>query len=507
MNDGSLRKRNMPRMTEPGKIQVHSKITIAECAYYAYFLVMFGARAIGLYEGMLIYNLSLVAGMLLFGLKVILTEHTVSEYIVMGALLLLSLIVYGNTGEKGLLLYMTMMLGMKHVPIQRIFKWAAMILAIAFPVASLLSITGVGVDNVFYAQKIGMGEVARHSLGYAVHNTAFTTYIILVVLIMYVLGRMNRKQLLLVSAAAFIGAVYVYLYTVSYTGMMVTIIYLVLNYYFQTRKQLSSLEKTGILLVYPVCILFSVVGPLIIDGKLFAVIDKILNNRWNYARYFLTAEPVTLLGARFGDTPNGNYMIDSSFLYSFLQIGLVSFVVLTVLYLAMICDYVKQDKRIEIAIIMGFCVLGISDPFLFNLSYKNLLFLFAGEFLYRHIECLKEKLPGLPGKKVQWFKIGSREVKVYTLPEAVRRWYRHLTDIVSEQSGVLFLVWCGFMFLLSGFCFVYTDVAAVIATVDNIEKWEYIRSGISMGFWGASLIVTIYTVCRALKEACKLSAS
>ena len=41
-------------------------IQLSEIIYLAYFTVMFGARAIGLYEGMLPYNIMLVIGMLLF---------------------------------------------------------------------------------------------------------------------------------------------------------------------------------------------------------------------------------------------------------------------------------------------------------------------------------------------------------------------------------------------------------------------------------------------------------
>lgn len=474
--------------------QIHSQITVAECAYYAYFLVMFGVRAIGLYEGMLAYNIALVLGMMLFGLKVMLTRHTVSEYLAMGILLLISGIVYMKTGEKGLLLYMTMMLGMKDIPIRRIFAWAALIMAIAFPLTCVTSIMGIGRDNIFYAEKIGMGFVARHSLGYPVHNTAFTTYIILVVLVMYVLGKMSRKKLLYVSLAAFIGAVYVYLYTVSYTGMLVAVLYLVLNYYFQTRKTLSGLEKLCVRLVYPVCILFSVLGPLLIKGKLFDLIDKVLNNRWNYARYFLANESVTLFGSRFQEAPNGNYMIDSSFLYSFLQIGLIAFVVLTVMNMAIIHHFVMEDKRVEIAIFVSFCVLAISDPFFFNLSYKNLLFLFMGELLFRNAEKREWEVPQVLQREIQWFKVGSR---TFCIDNGL---FVKLCDcVLTELSRKVMVFWAIAAVILSGIYFLFTwkNVSTVI--VDNVEKWEYIREGISVGFWGAVAAVILLMIYQTVK--------
>ena len=125
------------------------KISIAELTYLMYFAVMFGARAIGLFEGMTAYNISLVIGMVLFLVKVTLTRHTVLEYLLMGSLLVLSGIVYYNTGEKGLLLYFTLMLGLKNVSVKRVFKLGTVILGVAFPVLVLLSVTGIKEEIIY----------------------------------------------------------------------------------------------------------------------------------------------------------------------------------------------------------------------------------------------------------------------------------------------------------------------------------------------------------------------
>ena len=127
----------------------NNTIQLSELIYVAYFTVMFGARAIGLYEGMLPYNIMLVIGMMLFLLKIAMTRHTFGEYLLIGVLLFISLIVYYNTGEKGLLLYFTMMLGMKNVSLKRVMKWAAAILSISFTVLVFLSVFGPIVHTIF----------------------------------------------------------------------------------------------------------------------------------------------------------------------------------------------------------------------------------------------------------------------------------------------------------------------------------------------------------------------
>ncbi len=480
-------------------------ISIAELVYLAYFFFMFGARASGLYEGMLIYNLTIVAGMLLFGAKVLLTKHTVFEYLCIGSLGLLSMVVYYNTGEKGLLFYMTMMLGLKGVSVRRVMKWATIILGSFFSVLVLLTTSGLVQDIYYTKDRAFFGMVMRRSLGYPYPNTLFTTYIVLMVLVMYMLGRLNRKQLIAVSSLEFAGALYMFLYSCSNTGIIVSTAFLVINYYFQTRKSISKIEKVLVQLVYPGCILFSVVGPMISGGKLFELLDKVLHNRWNYSRYYLTNEPITLLGQRFKPAPDTNYLIDSSFLYSFLQIGLIAFILITVLNLAMIHDYVKKEKRIELAIVVSFCLLGLSDPFLYNLSYKNLLFLFIGEWFYRAIDEVQKKLPDKLLLEIQWLKIGNNEISIDSIcPVEIRGIFRKFGNVLANKCRYYTVLYFVSAVVISVAYYLITNASMVIATVDNVVKWEYIRAGVSLGVWGG-IVVILLSVCSEKYKQRKLS--
>ena len=469
------------------------KISIAELTYLMYFAVMFGARAIGLFEGMTAYNISLVIGMVLFLVKVTLTRHTVLEYLLMGSLLVLSGIVYYNTGEKGLLVYFTMMLGLKNVSVKRVFKLGTVILGVAFPVLVLLSVTGIKEEIIYIKGRAFFGEVIRHSLGYPYPNTLFTTYIILMVLVMYMLGKQSKKNLFLSSFFLFMGAVYIYIYSCSNTGLIVSVFYLVLNLYLQLRPRIGKVEKMGIMLVYPLCLAFSIAGPLIIKGDIFQVFDRVLHNRFEYSRYYLNNEPVSLLGVRFKEAPNTNYMIDSSFLYSFLQVGVIAFSVITLLYLWMIYDYTRQERRTELAIIVSFCVLGLSDPFLFNLSYKNLLFLFVGELFFRKLKAVQEH--GLPflRREIQWFPVGNKEL---VLDKGVYRWCReklvYVGTLISQNSirtGAVYITASG---TIAGVLYVMTYRGHITGRIDQVEEWEYFRTILSLGVWGGALVAVLF---------------
>lgn len=480
------------------------RIEIAEIAYFLYFTVMFGARAIGLFEGMIVYNISLVIGMLLFAVKVALTNHTILEYSVISCLLLISLLVYVNTGEKGLLLYFTMMLGLKGVSVKKVFKLGTVILAVSFVTLVLLSVTGIREEIIYIHDRAGFGHVIRHSLGYPYPNTLMTTYIVLMALIFYVMGKTSRINILLTSLFLLMGTIYLYLYSCSNTGFLVGVFFLIVNLYIQFRGSLSKFEKAVVWLVYPICVITSVVGPLVTKGWLFQLFDKVLHNRWAYSLYYLTNEPITLFGVRFKEAPNPNYMIDSSFLYCFLQIGIIPFAIITFLYLGMITDCVKKEKRVELVIIVSFCVLGLSDPFLFNLSYKNLMFLFVGDFLYQKFGELRKRDLGLWNREIQLIPVGSREISYdMRLLRIAGTIGRRIREEITKNSGM----WSSLYFLISVMITVSLYLifrrSYIIGEVDDIPEWEFIRSVISTGVFGAALAVGVFltvVLIRAYKK-------
>lgn len=475
----------------------NNTIQLSELIYLAYFTVMFGARAIGLYEGMLPYNMMLVAGMLLFLLKIAMTRHTFGEYLLIGVLLFISLIVYYNTGEKGLLLYFTMMLGMKNVSLKRVMKWAAAILSISFMVLVFLSVFGLKQDITYLHDRAGFGQVLRHSLGYPYPNTLFTTYIVLMVLIMYVLGKQTKKQLIVTSTLMFLGAVYIYLYSCSNTGLIVATFYLFANLWLQLRNRLSMVEKLVLLIAYPGCALLSIVGPLVTSGSLFQIMDKVLHNRWAYSYYYLTTEPVTLFGTRFGETPNDNYMIDSSFLYSFLQIGVIPFLIVTTLMVGMIVCYVKRDKRIELAMIISFCVLGLSDPFFFNLSYKNLMFLFVGELWYLQTSKPSWFHKGLLAKEICILRCGERRISLDTpFYGRIKAGLCRVRNIVTDRENQLLVLFLGIWVIVTAIIWACTWSSNVTGAVDRMEEWEYFRrilsTGLFSGVFGVVISIIVY---------------
>ncbi|MBR5597729.1 MAG: hypothetical protein IKW30_10030 [Lachnospiraceae bacterium] len=432
------------------KKNIYDIISIQEIIYLLSFLILFGARAVGLYEGKLLYNIALVLGILTWGIKILVTEHSVLEYVIICLLTLLALVIYKNTGEKGILLYFTMMLGMKNVSVRNVFKVGCGILSISYLLLVFSSILGINNEIMYIQHRNGWGDVFRHSLGYPHPNTLHNTYVILVVLIMYLVGKQNWKKLMMISVVMFIGSYYIYLYSGSRTGLLTTGLYLFVNFWLQNRKKIFFIEKIFIYALYPSCLIFSIIGPLLVKGRLFDLIDKILNTRWRLSTYYLQNEPISLFGVRFKEPPTIHVMIDSSFLYSFLQLGLVAFVIITFLFVCIIHKCIKLDARTELAIIISFCIMGISDPFMFNLSHKNFIFLFIGKMIYDYTTSIEVKKLPIMGRKIQMFKCGNKMIS-----------YPKIT-IKSK-------VWKKKDCLIGSFVFAFAIIASVCIYVINTE--------------------------------------
>ena len=391
-------------------------IKVHELIYYIYFLLLFGSRAIGLYDGQTLYNACLVLGMLAFLIKIAATRHTLAEYTTGLVFLSAGALTYLCSGEKGLLIYFTMMLGMKGIREKKVMRAGLIILSVCYFALYILSITGIITELNHMNKRSGFGFLLRHSLGYPYPNTAHTTLLILVVFFFYLYEAQSIRSLLKASIIAMLLNLYVYIYTVSLTGFISITLYLIVNIYLQIRDHRSKLENTLITLLYPVIVIFSIAGPLLAKGNAFTFMNKLLHKRYEYALYYLTTEKITPFGSYFKAPPTNWYMLDNSFLYLFLQLGIIPFVLVCALYILWIINLVKENKKRELAVIITFCFIGMSDPFLFNLSFKNLTFIFLGAWLFDTLEKLQNSLPAIMQKEVLILPFGEKKL---TLPEGL----------------------------------------------------------------------------------------
>ena len=279
---------------------------VEEIFYYLFFAILLFAKGIGLYDGMKEFTVCLLAAFLCFAVKVCLTEHTLGELIQMAVLLGIGFLSWQSSGEKAAFIYLAVIVGMKHVPVKRVFKVGAVVWTVAFFGTVMLALTKQIPDLALVHSKLGLGHIIRWSLGYTHPNVLHISYVILLAFFFY-LARLDRRQLFILTGVAYLFNFYIFLYSVSYTGLILTTVYLLLNLYFNLRTRESRLEKILIMCVFPVCALLSVIGPVAVKGRMFDILNKLMNTRWNLSRYFLTHQPITLFGSRLTDLPDTSY--------------------------------------------------------------------------------------------------------------------------------------------------------------------------------------------------------
>lgn len=365
----------------PISAKIGSNVTISEYCYLTFIAIFSLLKAFGFYEGQTIFNVGMVIAFCFVLLKIITTPMNGKEWLAVILLLAMGGIVYLNTGEKSLLVICAFLAGMKGVSSDRLVKTCLVCWGMGFVLLTLFTLLGLHSDMMFMRNKHGIGYVICHSLGYPHSNVLHINYLCICAMVLFLARRYAKKQKMVLLAILAGIDLYIFLYSMSYTGLIGSFAFYSFYVYFTFRHKLSIVEKALINMVLPFCLLFSLVGPLVIRGKLFDVINNALTTRYELTRWFLTTQPITLLGTHIS-VPNYRYTLDCSYAYLFVRLGIIPFTILMMLYFCTIQWLVKEERRTELSIILGLCVTGVTEPFLFNLSFKNVTLVFVGEWLF-----------------------------------------------------------------------------------------------------------------------------
>ena len=366
---------------------------IGEGTYLLYFAVMIGARAAGLYEGMTLYNILLAVGLGLFAFKFVITAESLKEYLIAGGFMLCAGLVYAFSGEKGLIVCFSMLLGMKKVSVKKVIGVGIIVSGLFIIGKILIGITGLAPEIYYPQEREGVGLMFRHALGYAHPNTLHMNVLMLSMLVMFFLSKYvakkNIKLLLIFSSVIFFFNIYVFSYSGSRTGILACGVYLAVNLWFCLRDKPFAFERIVCYISYPAVCFIAIIGPFILPDSIFNTIDqKIFTTRFSIARYFWENNHISLFGIRLNN-PNPRYFtygIDMAQLYLFLQLGLVAFAVVSALTMWYIHRSLKKGYMQELAVLMGMLCLGIWEPLLYNLGFKNFTYnRICSKMTFRHL--------------------------------------------------------------------------------------------------------------------------
>lgn len=367
------------------------KVSLDEILYYIFFSLLLFAKGIGLYDGQKAFKILLVLAVLTWAGKMWLTKYTKKELLLVGLLLMLGVTVYLVSGEKGALLYIFMVTGLKNVSLRRVFTVGAVVWMLSFAGMTGLHALHILEGPFKVHEKLGLGMIIRWGLGYSHPNVLHVSYLVLVMFLVYLMkDHFNLKA----AFGLMLGNIVIYVYSVSSTGVIAVTFYLMLCVYWMYRGKLNVAEGILIQLVLPFCVLFSLLAPLLLKGKWFDIVNNIVNTRLNLAKHFLSLKPPTLFGVRLSEIVTSQLTMDNSYVFAFVTYGVVLFAVIVSGYGILVHKYCKEQKDGELCLILACFVAGVTEPFLFNTSFKNISLLFMKDIIFEEEKTAVICLPG-----------------------------------------------------------------------------------------------------------------
>lgn len=454
---------------------VNVSIQLSELLYLFFWGLMLFAKGIGLYDGQTIYKIFLVAAFLCIAVKMCITEYSLKEWIVILFLMAWSMIVYRVSGEKGVLICTVTIVAMKNVLVKRAFQIGLAVWAVAMGGRFLLSLMFIGSVETAVQTKNITGAVLRYFMGYPHPNVLHISYLILTALVIYcVKETYNWKHFWGLT----VGNLFLFFYSYSFTGAGIVMLYLVLSL-FVSKRNVRRAEYVMVKMLFPICILFSVIFPLVLQGRAFELADKIFNNRINLAKHFLTVDNMSLLGNNLAKITTDTITMDNSFVFALVIYGLPVFVLMCVGYLGTISSYIKQKKNIELAMICCFLVAGITEPFLFNTSFKNLTLLFIGEQFFEFFGKGKKEQKEIAILKNQDRKIRITTGKTQKIKEQLHEVWKSGKRTIVSLGSVIAVASC----IITTF-FYEIRPSVVVLQRDNLLVFERVRIIITVFLFG-----------------------
>ena len=388
------------------------KISIEEVLYIGFFSVMLFAKGIGLYDGQVLYKLLFLMAMMMAVAKICITTHSLKEWVVIGILGSLTVIIYLVSREKGILLCAAVVLAVKNVSIKRLFKVGAWVWGLSMAGNLFWHLLFLETSGYKVHEKLGLGHIFRWDLGFSHPNVLHIAYLTFAALIVYNLGKKYDWKAMFWLMA---GNLFVFLYSVSYTGIIVVTLYLCMAWYVNIRKNMGKAEYILMESVFPICLFLSFLSPFLLPEKLFNIINKIFSTRLSLARYFLVEENMKLFGNNLEEITTYQLTMDNSYVFGLVIYGIVFFILITIAYFGTIHSLIKGKNTDALVMTIVFLIAGISEPFLFNTAFKNITLVFVGEFLFKSL-----KKRGIEGKEWGILSIADRVIELQDIRDFER---------------------------------------------------------------------------------------
>ncbi len=360
---------------------VKNKLHISELFYYLMLFCFLSVRAVGIQDGQWPFKVALILGFVFFVPKYFTTKYNLLEHVLNFLLIALGIVIFINNGHAEALVGISIIIGMKNIKIKNAVILTLSIWGGFFVLSVLRALLGIFQGYVGTATKTGMSfGVVRYSLGFTHPNVLHMTYLIIVLLILYLLRSTGKKNFL-AAVMLMIGNLYIFAYSVSYTGVLVVTFAIGVFLLLELRKNLKIADAVISVIFVVGCSLILIVGALIVDGSIKEVINRVLNERVEMTSTVFSTYSLSLIG-RVEDIHAIDCNLDCSYAYMIFYSGIIVFALFIISYAMTVVNAVKKNDKRSLTVLLSLSLAGVTEQFVGNLSFKNLSLFFIGDYLY-----------------------------------------------------------------------------------------------------------------------------
>ena len=427
------------------------EIPFSEGMFYGFYIILTVVKGMGLYEGMLLYEAGLAAAFLCLFLKLIAEKYEKRELLFTIVLLTLGILIWQTSGKMGALFNIALLVGMKGIRREQIIRRSAVLWAGLFSLQCFLSLSGLRRQQIFRIHRKLGTYIVRWSMGFTHPNVLHITYFVLVAFVMYA-WKPRGRRLLRWSFLSMIGNLAIFAYSVSYTGVALVTLYLALNLALQRIDQkgdkgngMERAARTVVHLLPAVSMLFSVIGPVALKGKAFALVNKALSTRFELSRQYLLGQGIHLWGTRNMEVADATITVDSSYVYMLVHYGFIYFLLFAILLECAVVYYWRKRDFYAVAILLACAVSGITEQYMANTSFKNIAVLLAAVMVHEVIG--KRSLDGRENSGLVAMPFANKTLKVPQLcggnrwvGESIRKRFQKKRKSITVTAGLFFLL-------------------------------------------------------------------
>lgn len=374
------------------------QVSFQELLFYGYFCIMLLIKGLGYADGTF-YKLGFLAALLLAIAKILTTAYTGSEWVIVSVLSVLALVNRVVTRLDSMLFVIPLILCMKRISVRKTMHLGAFVWSAAFFFQVVTHLLGIRSFDFVVHSKFGLDHVIRWAMGYVHPNVLQISYDVLIFYLVYSCCKSRRsfqKAFLLSSA----GAVYLFVYSMSRTGMiMFAVFWMFLGMEYLVKKFplfQKQIWMTAVMALLPLEAVSSIALPLLLEGKVYEWLERVMTHRPALTCFFFSTYGVRL----FGQNPEGlaHYLtLDCSYANLLFHGGILLFALLMAGCFLLVfwetkaySEHGTAENGVELAITLT-CLMGaVSEPFAFNTSFKNVSLLFLGGLLFRNRKGKKE---------------------------------------------------------------------------------------------------------------------